>query len=132
VEILEKGSVDRKKLRRKVFKNKKELDVLEKIVWPYLKEEVKKLASRAKGVVVVEAVKLYEAGMEKFFDKIVLVEAKKKVRASRLKMKLNELAINRIMKIQNRKHPFDYRILNNFSRNELEKRVKKAFESFKV
>ncbi len=131
-EISHKGIINRQKLRNIVFRNKEKLRKLEVMIWPSVKKEMEKIISKARGVVVIEAIKLYEAGMKKAIDKFILVETKENVRLKRLGTKFNEFTIKHLLDIQKKRYPFDYKILNSASRRELEQRVKKSFEHLKV
>lgn len=70
--------IDRPKLARIVFRDKKKLNRLNKIVHPAVKEELKRIIQdrRRKGrikILAVEIPLLYEVGMADWFDKVIVV-----------------------------------------------------------
>lgn len=68
--------IDRKKLGAVVFANPESLSKLESIVHPAVSRELARLLSEAKEpVVVVEAVKLIEAGLDRYCDAVWMVTA---------------------------------------------------------
>ncbi|MEP7346721.1 MAG: dephospho-CoA kinase [Gemmatimonadaceae bacterium] len=88
--LMPDGALDRAALRRVVFANRAELEALNAIVHP----EVERLrqsdlvAAREQGdpagIVICDIPLLFEAGLEKSFDRIVLVDAPAAVRLARL------------------------------------------------
>ena len=86
--LLPDGSLDRAALRRVVFRNRAELEALNAIVHPQVERlrQSDLAAARAQGatVVVCDIPLLFEAGLEKTVDRIVLVHAPDSVRLARL------------------------------------------------
>jgi dephospho-CoA kinase len=71
-----KGGVDRKKLSALVFKSREALDRLERIVHPYMKEEVSRfIESRKERHVIVNAALLFYMGLDAYCDAAVWVRA---------------------------------------------------------
>jgi dephospho-CoA kinase len=102
------GTLNRSALRSIVFSDEQERQALNAIVHP----EVKRLRdllveeARARGdrVVVAAVPLLYEAGLEKDFDRVILVDAPDAVRLSRL-MNRRGLSVIEAQKIMNAQQP---------------------------
>jgi dephospho-CoA kinase len=79
------GSVDRSKLGVIVFRDPDALRRLERAVHPATKERVDELVAQATAsVVVVEAIKLIEAGMHRRYDQLWVVTAPRPIQIRRL------------------------------------------------
>jgi dephospho-CoA kinase len=79
------GAIDRARLGAIVFRDRDALRRLEGIVHPAVMAEVERLIRRAKErVVVVEAIKLIEAGMHRLYDELWVVTAPRPVQIARL------------------------------------------------
>lgn len=80
------GNFDRKKLGELVFNSPEKLKLLNSIIHPQIKEEIKKYFEQKKdcSFVFVEIPLLFEAGMENLFDKIIIVYAEDAIRVKRL------------------------------------------------
>ena len=82
------GSLDRAGLRTRVFADPVELEALNQIVHPEVGQRRDRLAAaaRARGdrVVVCEIPLLFERGLAREFDKVVLVDAARDLRLDRL------------------------------------------------
>jgi dephospho-CoA kinase len=81
--------VDRSAVAAIVFENRGELDRLEKLLYPRLHQKREELvaaydADPAARAVVMDAPKLYEAGLGNYCDAVIFVEADKRVRAERV------------------------------------------------
>jgi dephospho-CoA kinase len=94
------SDIDRTKLARVVFINKEALEELEQIIHPLVKQAVDILVRRSKHkIIVIEAIKLLEAGLGKISDSIWVTYAPQDVQMFRLihKRGLSETAAkNRI------------------------------------
>jgi dephospho-CoA kinase len=83
--LLADGEVDRRKLGAVVFAERAQLQKLEAIVHPAVSEELARLLSAARDpVVVVEAVKLIEAGLHRYCDAVWIVTTPTPVAKRRL------------------------------------------------
>lgn len=81
----EDGSLNHKALAHIVFNSENELDALEHKVFPKVKEEILKLKNEYQDeVIFIEVPLLFEAEFEQLFDKIIMVDAFKKHRHTRL------------------------------------------------
>lgn len=82
------GTVDRKKLGQIVFSEPQKLEQLNKVVFPYIKQELEKriAAYRAKGenIIFLDAPTLFESGMDKSCDVVVVVVAPREQRMARI------------------------------------------------
>ncbi|MDD3825586.1 MAG: dephospho-CoA kinase [Anaerolineae bacterium] len=79
------GTVDRRRLGDIVFRDPAALARLEAAVHPAVLLEVgRRIAAAEAGVVVVEAIKLIEAGMHRAYDALWVVTAPRKVQIERL------------------------------------------------
>ena len=92
-EVLKRdGTLDRKKLGAIVFKDSEKRRLLEGMIHPEVVRDIKKEISRFKqGLFVADVPLLFEAGLERLFDKTALVWASKDIQMKRL-MKRNRLA----------------------------------------
>jgi len=76
-------------LKKKIFKNNKNIKKLEKIIHPMVKSEMKKFSILHKGKkkTFYEIPLLIENRLMKYFDIIIFIKAKKKIRLKRFKAK---------------------------------------------
>lgn len=94
-----KLKVDRGRLGSIVFNDKSKLKKLEGIVWPYVNKETERRVKNKKGIIMVEAALLYESGLDKKFDKniLVIVDEEKQVKRLMKKKNINkEEALKRV------------------------------------
>ncbi len=134
------GTIDRKKLGSIAFYNKKKMKKLIDIVWPYVTKEVKKRISKIKkGIIIVEATFLFEAGWKRFVDYSILVTSHKRKRMERLMKRNPDYSLSYIKQIINSHDDsrfkdihFDYIIHNNSTLDSLRKKVKKVYSSLKA
>jgi len=84
-ETNKEGKIDRKKLGNIVFSDRRKLEKLNAIVHPLLLQKLKEeIEKRKDNIIVVNAALIFEWGIEKWFDKIILVTAEKENRIDRL------------------------------------------------
>ncbi len=70
--------IDRKKLAKIVFADKKALNKLSSIVHPLLIREIKRrIKNSDKKIIILDAALIIEAGLKKMVDRLVVVKAKK-------------------------------------------------------
>lgn len=129
-----KLEIDRKKLGKIVFSDKSEMRKLENIIWPYVEKRREKKIKGKKGIIIIEAAMLYESGLDKKFDKNILVIADEDQQIKRL-MKRSSLtkkeALKRIrsqMPQRDKIAKSDYIILNNETLQILKTNVEYAWE----
>ena len=77
--------IDRKKLGTIVFNDKKSLSKLNSIVWPYVKDFVKKdIESHPNKIIIIESALLFESSICDDLDEIWLVDVPREVQINRL------------------------------------------------
>ncbi len=81
------GSVNRKKLAERVFKNKEHLRWLENLLHPLVYEEYERFCKERGGICVLEAALIFEKGNAKRFDRTVVVYAPFEVAKERAKLR---------------------------------------------
>ena len=84
----EKGKINRKALGKKVFSDKKELEALNKIIFPYILEEIEHrvlgyISAGAKNI-VIDGATVIESGCGKMCDALVSVVADSETRMTRI------------------------------------------------
>jgi dephospho-CoA kinase len=82
-----KGEIDRKKLGEIVFSDNRKLKALNRIVHPYLKKEIIKIAeprAAQSALIVINAAVLKEIGLLYYVDEVWVVMALKNIRLKRL------------------------------------------------
>ncbi|HLF18046.1 MAG TPA: dephospho-CoA kinase [Candidatus Omnitrophota bacterium] len=131
-DILKGKRIDRKKLAGAVFNSKRKLKQLEAIVHPrvgqLIKEELKRYKNRAK-IVVLEVPLLFEAGLDRLADCVVVVKANQAIQLRRATRKLGisrAEALRRIkaqMPLRTKIRLADFIIDNNGTKNQTEKQV---------
>ena len=138
-DIFSNGEIDRKKLAKIVFSDKKQLEKLENIIQPEVKKEILKIFSLCENekAIFVSVPQLFEAGFENLFDKIIFISAEKSIRLARL-MKRNSLteeeALLRINAQQDEDKKIiksDYIIENNSTPETLQNHIKDFLSSIK-
>jgi dephospho-CoA kinase len=78
----------REKIAEKVFSDPKKRERLEALVHPFVLQEMKKkIAAAKRKVVIAEIPLLFEAGFDRFFDKVVAVTCRPSVKRTRLAKK---------------------------------------------
>jgi dephospho-CoA kinase len=79
----ERGGVDHAKVAARVFRDPEARFALESAIHPLVRRRFEEIASKAQGVIVLEATLLVEAGYAPGFDLIVTVEAPCELRLQR-------------------------------------------------
>tara|TARA_B100000676_G_scaffold306919_1_gene364152 strand:- start:405 stop:1001 length:597 start_codon:yes stop_codon:yes gene_type:complete len=100
-QVITSNNLDFKKLALIAFKNKKNQEILNGIVWPEVSRLIESSLTQAKNekrnFFIVDAALLFEANFNHFFDYIILVTADKKIRLNRA-LKRNNLDLSQIKK----------------------------------
>ena len=114
-----------------VKKNKKTLKILERIIHPLVRKEMKNfLKIKKKKFLILEIPLLIENKLSRYFDKVIFVDAKKKIRLKRYLKRNNdkktfEILNKRQISSAVKKKACDLTINNNYSLTILKKNVKK-------
>lgn len=139
-EILgEDGKLDRAKLKEMVFSDKNKLSALNKLIHPKVKEEFKKIKENAakNDIIIFDIPLLFESGMDKMCDKIILVFVDRETQIKRMferdgiSEKLAVKIIDAQMSLEEKMKKSDIHINNNGTLEELEKKVKDIYISLK-
>lgn len=118
--------INRKKLGEIIFNDSVKRDKLNKIVHPYVFDEIKK---NIDDNIIIDVPLLFETGFNKYVDKVVTIYTKKDILISRLMIRDNinyEYAIKKInsqMDIEEKVKLSDYIIDNNSSIEDLKNNV---------
>lgn len=124
--LLPDGSLNRKALAAKAFKDKQSTDLLNKTILPYIADIVIKQA--AKGDTLLDAPTLFESGINKICNKTVAVLADRDIRLKRIIARDNltlKEAVSRINAGKDEKffrERADYILYNNGDENAFLKR----------
>lgn len=137
--FLPDGGLDRRELARIVFTDKEALQKLNKIVHPYMVRAIGQEVKRAKAegshpLIVINAALIYEIGMEKDLDYVVVVSASLKNRIQRIIKRdglSKEEILNRIkaqMPLEEKAKRADHVIQNDGTLEELQRKVRSLYE----
>ena len=130
---------DKKKIKQQlkllIKKNKKTLTILESIIHPFVRKKMNKFLKIKSKILILEIPLLIEKSLSKYFDKIVFIYTKKKLRLKRyLKRnndkKLFETLNKRQLSSNVKKKACDFIINNNYSLTILKKNVKKFMKIY--
>ena len=132
-EYLLNGELNRAKLGTHVFGDKKELDKLNQIMLPLIKEEIaKRIAQSQSPVIFVDGATIIESGMSADFDQLWLVEAQEDIQLKRL-MKRDNLSaleakkrIDSQMPLQEKRKYAQVCLINNGESSELLAQIDQA------
>jgi len=131
------GRIDRKKLARLAFGKKKVLKAVTGIIHPKVIKEIKKgIKKRKNGIVVIEAPLLFETGLEKVVDYVIVVKCSKKnqIKRSRAKGLKKAALLSRVkaqMPLGEKIKRADFVIDNNFSKKYTRKKVERIWQNLK-
>jgi len=81
--ILKGGRVDRPRLARAAFRSRAAARRLNRLVHPAVLKEIRAGIARSSGLVVLDAPLLYESGADRLCDRVVFVEAPRRLRLRR-------------------------------------------------
>ena len=132
--ILDKnGNIDRKKLKEIVFENKEKLEKLNGIIHPKVYKELKE--RNTDEVIIFDVPLLFESGIDKFCDKILVVISDYEVQLNRIieRDKINRELAEKIIRSQlsneERIKKADVVIENNSNLEDLFKKVERFCET---
>ena len=130
-EIVTGADLDFQKLANVAFKNKKNQEILNGIIWPevslLIERSLKEAEKENFKYFVVDAALLFEANFNHFFDYIILITADEKIRLDRaLKRKtidLSQIKKRMILQLSDKQkiNTSDFVIYNNKNKNDLKK-----------
>lgn len=133
------GSIDRKALGKKVFSDKKELLALNKIIFPYILEEIERLVleyiANGKGNVIIDGATVIESGCGKMCDVLISVVAEEETRLTRIikrdgiSKKDAERRISAQKPVEFYTENSDYVIENNSTPADLERKVNSVLKN---
>jgi len=90
--------LDLSKLAAYVFKNPENRKEIETFIHPLVMQEFEKWASQqTSNIVMLESAIIFEAALEKFFDKIIVVDAPEEIRIKRIKDRNPHLSESEIL-----------------------------------
>ena len=118
-----------------LIKNKVNLKRLETLIHPFVRKEMNIFLKKRSKILVLEIPLLIESKLNKYFDKIVFVDASKKIRLSRYLKNNNDKntfeSLNKRQLSPNiKKRSCDFIINNNFTLAILKKSVKKFIANY--
>ena len=91
--VIQNNDLDLLKLSNHVFSNKKNQEILNKLIWPGLYSIIESTYKKAKNsgakLFIVDAALIIEAQYTNFFDSILLITANKEVRIKRIQLRNN-------------------------------------------
>lgn len=131
--ILSNKQINRKKLAEIIFKDSKKRRLLEKITHPEIIKRIKKQAqgylNKNNKSLIIDAPLLFESGLDKFVDRIIVVWVPEHLQIKRLKERdkiSNVQAIARIksqLSLDIKRKSADYVIDNSGNKRELKKQI---------
>jgi dephospho-CoA kinase len=139
----EHGDTDRRKLGRIVFAHAAELKALESLVFPYIETRILEEITRARTrpdlkFIILDAAIMLETGWHRHCDKIVFVDASRKLRLARLKEKRgwDEKELQRRENVQKpvteKEHYADAVIVNDADLDKVARQVQDTLEQLQV
>lgn len=133
------GVLDRKKLKNKVFSDKSKLKKLNDIVHPKVWNEFKKIKEKTakNDIIIFDVPLLFESGMDKMCDKVLLIYINKELQIKRMLERDGidrELAlkiINSQMSLEEKISKSHLKIENSGTIEDLRIKAKKIYEELK-
>jgi dephospho-CoA kinase len=118
-----------------IKKDKNKLRILERIIHPLVRKKMKNFLKIESKILVLEIPLLTENKLNKYFDKIIFVDAKKNLRLKRYSKRNNEKKLFKILEKKQlsaaiKKKTCDLVINNNHSLAILKKNVKKIIKIY--
>ena len=125
----------KKQIKLLIKKNKRILKILESVIHPLVRKEMKNFLKMKRKILVLEIPLLIESKLDKYFDKIIFVEAKKNLRLKRYlkhknKKEIFETLNNRQLSSFIKKKSCDLTINNDYSLSILKKNVNKFMKNY--
>jgi dephospho-CoA kinase len=118
------GTADRKKIREKIFSDRKSLKKFNTIVHPLLIKKLKNEINKNKARnIAIDAALYYDLGLESICDRTILIKRNKEKIIKTLKKPRHET--EKIIRNQRIPKKADFVIINNRSKEELKRKVAK-------
>lgn len=133
------GKIDRVKLKEIVFSNKEKLKELNGLIHPKVVSEFKKIkeSSNKNDIIIFDVPLLFETGMDKMCEKIILVFADKDTQIKRMierdniDRELAEKIINSQMSLEEKLKKSQIHIENNKTFEDLKKKAENIYRELK-
>lgn len=133
------GKIDRVKLKEIVFSNKEKLKELNGLIHPKVVSEFKKIkeSSNKNDIIIFDVPLLFETGMDKMCEKIILVFADKDTQIKRMierdniDRELAEKIINSQMSLEEKLKKSQIHIENNKTLEDLKKKAENIYRELK-
>ena len=118
-----------------IKKNKNSLRTLELIVHPFVRKKMKAFLKKKAKILILEIPLLIESKLSQYFDEIIYIDTKKKLRLKRYLKRNNdkqtfETLNRRQLSPNEKKKACNHIINNNYSLTILKKNVKKIMENY--
>lgn len=134
-EIVVEGKIEREEIAKRVFRNPSLLTKLEKLLHPEVQKVIettyKQVSSLSFPLFIAEVPLLYEAGLESFYDAVIVVSANREQAKERFKGEDFERREDRLIPLSEKILKADYLIENKGSLELLHKSVIKTFNRLK-
>lgn len=133
------GKIDRAKLKEIVFSNKEKLKELNNLIHPKVVNEFKKIkeSSNKNDIIIFDVPLLFETGMDKMCEKIILVfvdkdtQIKRMIERDNIDKKLAEKIINSQMSLEEKLKKSQIHIENNGTLEDLKKKAENIYRELK-
>ncbi|WP_300357159.1 dephospho-CoA kinase [Fusobacterium sp.] len=133
------GKIDRVKLKEIVFSNKEKLKELNNLIHPKVVNEFKKIkeSSNKNDIIIFDVPLLFETGMDKMCEKIILVfvdkdtQIKRMIERDNIDKKLAEKIINSQMSLEEKLKKSQIHIENNGTLEDLKKKAENIYRELK-
>lgn len=137
--INSEGKIDRLKIKEIVFNNKEKLKKLNDLIHPKVMEEFKKIKENTgkNDIIIFDVPLLFESGMDKMCDKIILVFTDKKIQIKRMLERdgiteeLAEKIINSQMSLEEKLNKSQIHLENNGTIEDLRKKSETIYRELK-
>ncbi len=137
--INSEGKIDRLKIKEIVFNNKEKLKKLNGLIHPKVMEEFKKIKENTgkNDIIIFDVPLLFESGMDKMCDKIILVFTDKKIQIKRMLERdgiteeLAEKIINSQMSLEEKLNKSQIHLKNNGTLEDLRKKSETIYRELK-
>ena len=137
--INSEGKIDRLKIKEIVFNNKEKLKKLNDLIHPKVMEEFKKIKENTgkNDIIIFDVPLLFESGMDKMCDKIILVFTDKKIQIKRMLERdgiteeLAEKIINSQMSLEEKLNKSHIHLENNGTLEDLREKSETIYRELK-